>query len=84
LTLTLKKASPKLNPVATAKQKRQQPTEKDSRVRATRRAQAPSPTSPSLKELFRQRDAAKPGSKEEDQAVDGIMEAMFPNSHGVH
>jgi hypothetical protein len=36
-----------------------------------------------MKESFRQRDAAKPGSKEEDQAVDRIMEAMFPNSHGI-
>jgi hypothetical protein len=83
LILTVKKASPKLNSVATAKQK-PQPTEKDSRVRATRRASAPTPASPSLKELFQQRDAAKPGSKEEDQAVDRIMEAMFPNSHGIH
>jgi hypothetical protein len=31
-----------------------------------------------LKELFEQRDATKPGSKEEDQAVDRIMEAVFP------
>ena len=31
-----------------------------------------------MKKLFEQRDTTKPGSKEEDQAVDRIMEAMFP------
>ena len=39
-------------------------------------------TTASLKELFKQRDATKPGSKEEDQAVDRIMEAMFPDRNG--
>jgi hypothetical protein len=33
-----------------------------------------------MKELFEQRDATKPGSQEEDQAVDRIMEAMFPGN----
>jgi hypothetical protein len=31
-----------------------------------------------MEELFKQRDATEPGSKEEDQAVDRIMGAMFP------
>ena len=31
-----------------------------------------------MEELFKQRDATEQGSKEEDQAVDRIMEAMFP------
>jgi hypothetical protein len=35
----------------------------------------------SMKELFKHRDSTEPGSQEEDQAVDRIMEAMFPNSH---
>ena len=38
--------------------------------------EAPAPMS--MKELFEQRNTTKPGSKEEDQAVDRIMEAMFP------
>jgi len=47
--------------------------------RITGVASAPAPAS--LKELFKQRDATKPGSKEEEKAVDRIMEAMFPDSH---
>jgi hypothetical protein len=31
-----------------------------------------------MEELFKQRDATEPGSEEEDQAVDRIMGAMFP------
>jgi hypothetical protein len=31
-----------------------------------------------MEELFKQRYATAPGSKEEDQAVDRIMGAMFP------
>lgn len=42
---------------------------------------APAPKKqPTLKELFAQRDATQPGSKEEDQAVENIIGAMFPNA----
>jgi hypothetical protein len=41
----------------------------------------PTETPVSMKDLFEQRDATQPGSKEEDQTVDRIMEAMFPGSH---
>ena len=79
LTLTLKRGSLTLADMATAKQKRQERTESHTRPATATAVPTPAP----LKELFRQRDATKPGSKEEDQAVDRIMEAMFPNSNGT-
>ena len=33
-----------------------------------------------MEELFKQGDATEPGSKEEDQVVDKIAQAMFPAS----
>jgi hypothetical protein len=79
--LTTEKTTDKLESegMATAKQKRQQ----DIRVIAGSSSVSTPHVTASLKELFEQRDATKPGSKEEDQAVDRIMEAMFPNSHGT-
>ena len=40
-------------------------------------ATAPAPQ-PTLKDLFSQRDSTRPGSKEEDQVVEKIIEAIFP------
>ena len=71
--------------VAIAKQKqknRAASMRKGSRAIAEK-SSPPSTAPATLKKLFAQRDAAKPGSKQESQAVDRIMEAMFPNSHAT-
>jgi hypothetical protein len=69
--------------VATAKHKQKRASiQKENRIPSTKpssRVNSPA----SLKKLFAQRDAAKPGSKEESQAVDRIMKTMFPNSHAA-
>jgi hypothetical protein len=39
----------------------------------------PTKAAPDMKELFAQRDATVPGSAEEEQAVDRIMEAILPS-----
>jgi hypothetical protein len=56
-------------------------------VKAKRKPVAAAPAAPAhqpqptLKELFAQRDATQPGSKEEDQALERIIGAMFPDSN---
>lgn len=34
-----------------------------------------------LKDLFDERDAARPGSKEEEQAAEKILESLFPDTN---
>jgi hypothetical protein len=35
----------------------------------------------SLKQLFEERDRTRPGSKEEEQAAEKILEAVFPDTN---
>jgi hypothetical protein len=35
----------------------------------------------SLKQLFENRDRTRPGSREEEQAAEKILEAMFPDTN---
>jgi hypothetical protein len=43
----------------------------------------PSTVSPkkALKELFDERDRTRPGSKEEEQAAEKILESLFPDTN---
>jgi hypothetical protein len=41
---------------------------------------APSPKK-SLKDLFEERDRTRPGSREEEQAAEKILEAVFPDTN---
>jgi hypothetical protein len=41
---------------------------------------ATSPKKP-LKDLFDERDATRPGSKEEEQAAEKILESLFPDTN---
>jgi hypothetical protein len=35
-----------------------------------------------LKQLFEERDRTRPGSREEEQAAEKILEALFPDTNG--
>jgi hypothetical protein len=53
---------------------------KQSNVPKSRTTPKESPEN-SLKKLFENRDRARPGSKEEKQAAEKILEAMFPDTN---
>jgi hypothetical protein len=51
-----------------------------SNVRKSKTTPEESPEN-SLKKLFENRDRARPGSKEEKQAAEKILEAIFPDTN---
>jgi hypothetical protein len=48
---------------------------------AAKPATAPTGRKKTLKQLFEERDRTRPGSREEEQAAEKILEAVFPDTN---